>query len=356
MGGINLEISKQFFYCELNGQNNLFLNTVELMNKENFIKKNDFYPHSEEEFKEILKNINLNLSNDEICQKIVEKMSLRCKDFFEENFKKLWVGLVETDEKYNVRAHQQFYDDSLLITYHRDFSNFIVLTCQLLSSKLIKHLLPLSEEAHSILNIYRNNCFLELENRCFNPFGQQFLEKKGYLEIRKRHNELLSFIYESAFVFLIGHELGHHYLNHTKEEKNKYEDYMLKIDEASSKLVSFEQNSYKLNEYHADIISFRLFIQTFIYENKNLHFIHIYGTLLGFIASALLNSANILEDSPKHPSIHKRFKLVISLLKGRFNKDDIDFAIKIIYDICEELFQKKLFNSRWWTFDSTKSD
>lgn len=135
-------------------------------------------------------------------------------------------------------------------------------------------------------------------------------------------------IYEMAVAFILGHELGHHFLGHTETDN-----------------ISNRDNSWD-KEYEADQFGIKFALEymrasieeeDYVLPNKYKH-IHknvdyrVFGIVIAFVSSGLFDKRAI-EESKLHPSLQSRAHRILEDIENCFDKRTVENIRKKEKDI-----------------------
>lgn len=252
-----------------------------------------------------LENDSLKHSNDMIIELILQYVSESTKD---EKLLKilnhLKIASVIDDSSLIGRAYPKYSDGSYYIEMNRDMERRIRLLSDLFAVIFMRNenleleeLITLNGLYYANLQRYKNNeeynsqyNFIQLNMiLCDKVIGNQFTDK--YVAYARE-------IQEMATAFFIGHEIGHHYYEHTT----------LKNSDSSNAPDTPLIDELKADSYGIEF-AFE-YLKSAYKSEENIYSIHQFAGIYIPLISSSYFCNDITKDTNKHPSIIKRMILI----------------------------------------------
>lgn len=282
-----------------------------------------------EQLKRDLDKVDSPHSNDEQLDMIIVKVQRYTND---DNIKKL----IEMGKIANIQvitgahAYQRFPDGSYYTEISQIFLDIVRQVSDIAACLFIQDILNPNPYYMEVLFDYMSALVEAIENResemylpeyAYTQYKQKFIDDN----INESFTDLLVYfgreIYEMATAFILGHELGHHFLGHT--EKNNIE----KCD------------NYLEKEYAADQFGLKFSLEYMwasIYENDeilsdNYKYIHkdikyrILGIFISLISTRIYNK-DADRESETHPSIQSKEVKIWEYIESNFDEQDVIYV------------------------------
>lgn len=293
----------------------------------------------EEEIEKLLEDLdndNVENSNDMVIQMIIDKIREYTDDF---KTKKILdnIDIANIDDSSIIgRSYPQYYDNSYYIQIGRDIEKRMMILSDLFAVLFMYN----DEEMDTFEKLVLN----ELMNANIQRFNrnEEFNTEFNIVQIRMilfekitgKNNFTDNYvayareIYEIALAFLVGHEVGHHYYEHTNKinQNGKIQD-------------------YKIKEIQADLYGFDFafdYLKIAYANEENIYGIHQFAALyIPLIVSSYLCN-DIFTDDESHPSVIRRLCIVKKELGKMIDKE----AFKEVENYICELLKKIDFDSK----------
>ncbi len=226
------------------------------------------------------------------------------------------------------KAYPKYYDDSYYIEIGRDIERKIRLLSDLFAvlfmynEKLdLMELFIQKKLFEANLHRYENNEDINEQYNRVQVYMMNY-EKNTGSKFTDKYVAYAREIYEMAIAFFLGHEIGHHYYDHTNEYVNSDEPPQIKELKADNFAFEFAFE-YLKNSYKSD-------------ENK--YGIHQFaGLFIPLIASSSLYNYDIMQESDSHPAIIKRMVLIQRTLNKLLIQDDFYKVHNALFLLCDIL-------------------
>lgn len=330
---------------------------------ENFIKEvekglinsKDIYVDTLDGFKEQLENMELNYSNEMVCDFIAEFVAKNTKNKdIKELLNSTFIGFIENSPGQFASAYQKFTDNSYLVTLSVELYNVIMSIGDILAVKFLGE--------YGYIDVNHNRFLDRLILACINKVDDlevqneidKLFENNPNETLLETFDRLSNEIFEVALGFVIGHEIGHHYHYHTSNFENEKLMFFKENENLSDKIE--ELNERQCKELIADRFAVGFVLEFLLCYYKNKIEIH---QICGFYVAMvyLAYNKNPIQDSENHPSALMRLLFMKSYIQ-RITNNDKELYKKVdekLDWLCSTI-KSPNWNSLWWKSDLSESN
>lgn len=287
---------------------------------------------SEIELQKLLNDLDNDIvqhSNDMVIEMIIDKVKMDTGNLLnKEILDNMQIAYITDDKSIIASAYPKYSDGSLYVEIGSKIEERIFLLSDIFAVQFLENE-PLSEREYFLLDgLQKSNLERYMINskitENYNSIQISMLIHEKLEGSQKFSDNYVAYsreIYEMALAFLIGHEIGHHYLGHTNSSIKNEDDPKLKEVNADLFGIDFAM-TYLKNSYPNDE------------KRYGLH--QFAGMYIPIIASAELCNS-IFEDGKCHLSIYKRIGIIDYKLKRIIDSKSFEsvreYILRLLNDI-----------------------
>ncbi|MGG2196511.1 hypothetical protein [Paenibacillus validus] len=345
-----IEAKKQFYMMYPKESSNIELQNIQRAKTDKHIMKH-VSPQYIDEFEAQLMSDTLQYSNDTRCDIIMNNV-IKCSEITEITLalEQTFIGFIDQSDFNNARAKQRYHDGSCLVIIGRNIILDLIHISEIITLRYIQMFQLVPSVSDTLLNEWRSKLILK---RTLSFDAEGFELSLIQNDPEEYFIGISAAILDAAIAFIIGHECGHHFLNHTK---NPYSD---------SEFAQFMKSDWKnslpqlsdrhIKEFEADIFA-SFFTFKFIEDIRIRSCIpqFDFAQEAGFIVAAIhlfLNKSDPTMETLDHPSPFYRYKLIMTNLKSLYGPDKSEEMKTLVTWICEEsgFADTQKWERQWWS-------
>ncbi|WP_157794042.1 phage exclusion protein Lit family protein [Paenibacillus donghaensis] len=285
---------------------------------------------------EAINNDPLPFSNDLTCDFIVKLVFLNTMNKkLGEIIRSIYVGYVAMERRLpRPYVYIPFYDKSRLVIIDATTAYQLDQINEIITIKFMRKYGYFDKLSKDFDESLLNKLLFKFKD----PYSKKYLfEYEDYIitsggeELFDNYAILLSEIYEVSLGFIIGHEVGHCYLEHSgySDDTQINHDMEIEADECAVLFIKEFLNFYKqkIDQGHEEL--------------------QLSGIASAIIYMAISSTKSPFQFDSTHPSLRKRYLLVIFSIFNRFSKKCAMDLVEIVKCTCEET-KLHSWDEKWW--------
>lgn len=335
------EAKKQFYINHPEESSDIELDKIQRAKADGHIMKHISLQYIDEFETQLISN-KLQYSNDTRCDAIMNNV-IECLGTIEikSALQQMFIGFIDKSNYNNASAHQRYHDGSCLVVIGRDILSDLIYLSEIITLRYIHVFNLLPSVPESLLDEWLSNLLLK-----------RTLPLEFEISLIQNDPEdyfigISAAILDAAMSFIIGHECGHHYHNHTNPKGDFKFPELINFDWTTKFPLLSEKH---IQEFQADKFA-SFFTSKYIQDIRirecipKFHF----AQEAGYIAAALqlfLDKTDPTVGSEKHPSPLDRYKSIMS----SFLSDKAREMKTLVTWICEEsgFADTQKWDIQWW--------
>lgn len=263
-------------------------------------------------------------SNDFFINSLVLNFITDKEDDLVDELKKIYIGVLGNPGVAAEAKNMDEESDEYLIILHFDMVIKLDIVCRLVANHIVSSQISNESEREKLLPLMAENLLHLIDPKAL-ALNAHLLLLQGDIEpvdINSPILQIASELYVAGMSFVLGHEIGHHFLKHTESKGRNIVSKFIPIDNTS--------NQYRLDEFAADNFGFDLLIRGMKERNDSV----LLAPLIVMLMLALYEQ-NPEEPSEEHPSLRDRYLNLIS----RISEQNYEIAVN---------FQKRFDGIATW--------
>jgi len=178
------------------------------------VDNDDFYIGSTDEIYDSLENMNLEFSNEVVCDFIIDVVEKNTQnDELKALLNRVFVGFIENTESESAQAFPPINEDYLITLTEKMFSSLMDIG-DILAAKLLFDFEYISADERDFVDSLINLCKRKINDTNVQKEIDDLFRKNNKNDLVPTFDRLSNEIFEISLGFVIGHEIGHHYYSH----------------------------------------------------------------------------------------------------------------------------------------------
>lgn len=292
----------------------------------------------EEEYnknQEMIEELELWYSNDYLIHLIMSQFIDEADEITRNQLKEVFIGKIYSDEV-NATAHEIDPDyKGYLITFNFEFEYQLFNLSEVIASEIL-FCTSKDEESKNLIGVLLLSNIEALPNQ--NESGM-YIQSMLPEQMRQTYNNLSMYAYLGATAFVLGHEIGHHFLKHTNKPNNSitpFRNYHIRGGNINHEY-----------EFAADEYALSLMLKGNKEESRK--FEYLAGPVIAIITLALEEQSPDKSNN-SHPSLKDRYINIKNKIQDYCSEEEYETLFILIERIIQYIHEAvdPWNNNEWW--------